>query len=86
MNIHSSLLLPSPTPFLKGEIKFPKKWVGGANLKKNCIGNQKGVGNAKVTGNCDFFIFIFSLLAMMVTVFRKSSLEDLLLKSGPGYF
>ena len=43
------------------------------------MGHQKGEGrgNAKVIGDCDFFIFIFSLLAMMVTnpVFRKSRLE-----------
>ena len=31
--------------------------------------NQKreGRGNAKVIGRCDFFIFIFSLLAVTVT-------------------
>ena len=48
------------------------------------MGNQKGEsrGNAKVIMSCDFFVFIFSLLAMMVTntVFRKSNLEDLFLK------
>ena len=48
------------------------------------MGNQKGEGrgNAKVIGDCDFFIFIFSLLAMMVTnpVFRKSRLEIVFLK------
>ena len=39
----------------------------------------EGRGDAKVTGRCDFFILIFSLLAMMVTntVFRKSSSENL---------
>ena len=46
------------------------------------MGNQKGEGRggANVTGRCSFFIFIFSLLAMMVTntAFRKSSLENLL--------
>ena len=60
-------------------MKFQKNWVAGANLKKICMGNQKGEGrgNAKVIGDCDFFIFIFSVLAMMVTnpVFRKSRLE-----------
>ena len=60
-------------------MKFQKIWVAGANLKKIRMGNQKGEcrGNAKVIGDCDFFIFIFSLLAMMVTnpVFRKSRLE-----------
>ena len=60
-------------------MKFQKNWVAGANLKKIRMGNQKGEGrgNAKVIGDCDFFIFIFSLLAMMVTnpVFRKSRLE-----------
>ena len=49
------------------------------------MGNQKEKGreNAKVIGSCDFFIFIFSLLAMMVTntVFRKSCLEYLFLKN-----
>ena len=44
------------------------------------MGNQKeeGRGNAKVIRRCDFFIFIFSLLAMMVTntVFKNSSLEN----------
>ena len=40
---------------------------------------EEGRGNAKAIGSCDFFIFIFPLLAMMVTntVLRKSSLEDL---------
>ena len=60
-------------------MKFQKNWVAGANLKKIRMGNQKGEGrgNAKVIGDCDFFIFIFSVLAMMVTnpVFRKSRLE-----------
>ena len=60
-------------------MKFQKNWVARANLKKIRMGNQKGEGrgNAKVIGDCDFFIFIFSVLAMMVTnlVFRKSRLE-----------
>ena len=48
------------------------------------MGNQKGEGrgNVKVMGSYDFFIFIFSLLAMMLTntVFRKSNLEDFFFK------
>ena len=43
------------------------------------MGNQKGEDrrNAEVIRRCDFFIFVFSLLALIVTntVFRKSSLE-----------
>ena len=73
-------------------MKFPKTWVG-EQIFKNSVweegrkdeggsrGNtmEEGRGNAKVIGSCDFFIFIFPLLAMMVTntVLRKSSLEDL---------
>ena len=67
-------------------MKLPRNWVGEANVKKICMGNQKREGreNAKTKASCVFFffIFIFSLLAMMVTntVVRKSSLEDLFLK------
>ena len=64
-------------------MKLSKNWVGEQFLKKIGMGNQKGEGrgNAKVIVRCDFFIFIFSLLAMMVTktVLRKSSLENLFL-------
>ena len=49
------------------------------------MGNQKGEGrgNVKVIGSCDFFIFVFSLLAMMVInfAFRKSSFEDFFQKN-----
>ena len=81
MNTHSSLPPPSPTPFFwRGKIKFQKK-ERGAIFKKIGMGNQKGEGrgNAKGIARCDFFSFIFSLLAMMVTNtdFRKSSLENL---------
>ena len=52
------------------------------------MGNQKGGGrgNAKVIGRCNFIIFIFSLLALMVTNtnFRKSNLENLFKKVVPG--
>ena len=65
-------------------MKFPKSWLGGAIFKKFCMGNQKGEGrgNARSYGDVIFFIFIFSLLAIMVTntVFRKSSLENLFLE------
>ena len=31
-----------PPLFLKGEMKFPKNWVGGVTFKKVFMGNQKG--------------------------------------------
>ena len=34
MNTYSSLPPPSPTLFLKGEMKFSKNWVRGTNFKK----------------------------------------------------
>ena len=85
MNTHSSLTPPPPPPpFLNGRNEISKKWVGGAIFKKICMGNQKvqGRGNTKVVGRCDFFIFIFSLLAMIVidTIFEKSSLRNPFLK------
>ena len=62
-------------------MKLPRNWVGEANVKKICMGNQKREGreNAKTKASCVFFFFF---LAMMVTstVVRKSSLEDLFLK------
>ena len=49
-------------------MKFPKNYVEVANIKTICMGKQNGEGrgNAKFIGRCDFFIFILSLLAMMV--------------------
>ena len=77
--------LQLPLLFLKEEMKFAKNWIGGANFKNICMGNQKGEGrgNVKVIASCDFFIFIFSLLAMMVInfAFRKSSLEEFFQKN-----
>ena len=59
MNTHSSLRLPLPPLFLKGEMKFPKNWVGRLNFKKICMENQKGGGrgNTKIIGSYDFFHF-----------------------------
>ena len=69
---------------------FSKKWVVEAIFKKICRENQNGEArrNAKFIGRWDFFIFIFSLLTMMVTdaVFRRSCLENLFQKNGPWYF
>ena len=80
-NTHRSLPHPCSTPFFEGGMKLLQNWVEGAILNKICLGNQKGEGrgNAKVVGRCDFFIFIFSLLAMMVinTVFKKFTLENI---------
>ena len=86
MSKHTKFYSLSVPPLsLAGEMKFMKNWAWGgrANFKKICIRNQKrkGRGNVKVIGSCDFFIFVFSLLPMVVTntVSRKSSLEDLFL-------
>ena len=85
MGKHSFLQPLSTTPVVcRGNEIYEKLGRGGgANFKKICIRNQKrkGRGNVKVIGSCDFFIFIFSLLPMVVTntVSRKSSLEDLFL-------
>ena len=88
MNTHSSPPPPSSTPFFEGGMKFPRKMRRRAIFKKIYMGNQKGGGrgNAKVIGRCNFIIFIFSLLALMVTNtnFRKSSLENLFKKVVPG--
>ena len=53
MNAHSSLPPPSPTPFLKGEIKLLKNWAGRAIFIKLGRGNQKGESrnNTKVIEN-----------------------------------
>ena len=72
--------LPVPPTFLKGGWSEISKKLGRvSNLKKICVGNQKGEGrrDTKVIGR--FFIFNFSLLVMMVTdtVFRESSIENL---------
>ena len=73
--------LSVPLLFLKEGNKITKKLSRGSIFKNISRGNQKGEGrgNAKVIERCNFFIFIFSLLAMMVTgtVFRKASLENL---------
>ena len=52
MNTLSSLPLPIPPLFLKGKMKYPKNWVGGAIFKKICRGNSKGGGreNVKIIG------------------------------------
>ena len=82
--------LSVPLLFLKEGNKITKKLSRGSIFKNISRGNQKGEGrgNAKVIERCNFFIFIFSLLAMMVTgtVFRKASLENLFLKNGPWNF
>ena len=81
MSTHSFLQPLSTTPVVgRGNEIYEKLGRGGeANFKKICIRNQKrkGRGNVKVIGSCDFFIFIFSLLAMVVTntVSRKFSLD-----------
>ena len=84
MNTHSSLHLPLPPLFLKGEMKFPKNWVGRLNFKKSVWKTKRGEVEEiqRLQGVMIFFIFLLSLLAMMVTntVFRKSSSEDLFLK------
>ena len=50
--------------FLKGEMKCTKNFAWGANFQNQ---KEEGRGNAKFIESCDFFIFFFSLLAMMVT-------------------
>ena len=54
------------------------------------MGNQKGEGrgNAKTIESCDFFIFIFWLLALIVTntVFRNIELLFVYLKFLKSYF
>ena len=57
-----------PTPFFKGEDKVSKKLGRGRNFLRKSVGETK-MGR-------DFFIFIFPLLAIMVTdtAFSKSSL------------
>ena len=85
MNAHSFLPTPTTTPIFEGGNEICKKVNRGANFKNICMGNQKGEGrrNVKVIGSCDFFVFIFSLVAMMVLnfAFRKSSLEDFFQKN-----
>ena len=55
-----------------------------SNILKNLCGKLKGGGggNTMVVGGWHFFIFIFSLLAVMATdtVFGNSSLGNLFLK------
>ena len=71
--------------FLKGEMKCTKNFVWGANFQNQ---KEEGRGNAKFIESCDFFIFFFSLLAMMVTNTGLASLvyNILFKKSGPCYF
>ena len=92
MNTHSSLPPPSLSPFLTRRNEISEKLGRGSNLKKFFFEGggpkRRGRGNAKVIGRWDFYIFIFSQLAMMVTdtVFRKSNFENILRNSGPCYF
>ena len=67
-------MLPPPTPFFKREDKVSKKLGRGINFLR------KPVGEIKM--GWDFFIFIFSLLPIMVTDtdFKKSSLGNLFLE------
>ena len=66
---------PRPLIYLKGRIKFPKDWVGEEIFLRKSLGETK-MGK-------DFFILIFSLLAIVVTntAFRKSSLGKLFLET-----
>ena len=50
--------LPVPPLFLKGEMKFPKNWVGGVTFKKVFMGNQKGEGRGNNwTYHTDLLVF-----------------------------
>ena len=71
---HWLVSLPPTTPFFKGEDRVSKK----LGKERNFFG--KSVGETKM--RWDFFIFIFSLLAIMVTdtAFRKSRLGKLILE------
>ena len=89
MNAHSFLPLPTrPALYLKEGNKSPKKIGQGEQFLKKSVGEtKKGRGEEmqRSQGGWNFFLFIFSLLAIIGTdtVFKKSSLGNLFLKKFP---
>ena len=68
------VVYPLPLIFLKTRIKFPKNWLGARNFLRKSAGKTKMGWYS--------FIFILSLLAIMLTdtTFRKSSLGKFFLE------